>query len=77
MARQCGICKRAPREGAAMQAVRVRNSDFAGFTPEGGEGLYSACEDCVASLKPRIVERINAEYGTQFTPEDIPPGYLV
>ncbi len=50
MARICGVCKLAFREGTEGFPMRLRPGD----KEDVEEGLYSGCGDCVAEHRERI-----------------------
>ena len=70
--RVCPLCKRSPRESDPLQAVRLAHGDMADRKP----GLYHGCEECIATIRPNIVKRVNAEHGTKFTVETLPGSFL-
>lgn len=66
----CPLCKLGVRSGQNLEPVRV---------PEGQPyepGLYHACPDCIAKLKPIICAKLQSE-GHDFTPETLPGNFLV
>jgi len=46
MARQCGVCKQAPREGEEMRPIRLRTDAELEAFGIAEVGLYSACSEC-------------------------------
>ena len=61
MARICGICKRAPREGEGMRPVRLSDEDLASFPTVSEVGLYSACVECHDTQAERVAEKLGVD----------------
>lgn len=57
MARKCGVCKRAPREGEEMRPVRFREEDLEDFEGLDEAGLYATCLECTEKKRSLIAER--------------------
>ena len=56
MARICGVCERAPREGEEMFPVRIKKADLKSSGAKE-EGLYQACLECTESHRKRYAKR--------------------
>jgi hypothetical protein len=62
MARQCGICKKAPREGEEMRPVRLRTEAELEAFMVTEAGLYSSCLECVEKKRQMVVDDPDSEY---------------
>ena len=60
MARRCGCCGLAPREGEEMFPIRLTADDLP-HTPAVEEGLYGACIECTEQHRKRVAERTGKE----------------
>lgn len=68
MARICGVCRRAPREGEELRPIRLtaqEDMDARGVAVTE-LGLYAACEECVSDHRQRLGGR------TGVHPDQIP-----
>jgi hypothetical protein len=69
MARKCGVCGLAPREGEEMRPIRLRTEEDLEASAATELGLYSSCAECVDKHRARVAKRSNGQFKT---PESIP-----
>ena len=61
MARKCGVCGKAPREGEEMRPMRLRTEEDLEASGAEELGLYSACLECLEEKRLRVFNA-NEEY---------------
>lgn len=61
MARICGLCRKAPREGEGMEILRIREDDDMKATGIEELGLYGVCVECFDAHRQRMAEKLGIE----------------